>query len=311
MAAMSRECNVLHCLNRTTKYKACASCREKNRKSVKACRAKRKKKATAAEVEEGFKMCEKCCHPRPLADFVSTYSRRKEDTWACSHCRALSKASQQRENTKPGLCKAWFIKWKETNPCVTCGLSDARFIEHDHIISDQKATRANGKRVSLGEYMHWAYNGGPEAMAEEAKLGQALCVYHHRRKTYDYDGRPPKKDPKAEASMEYLRQLRRSMPCAFCERPCLSGEESAFEFDHIDPKTKKAAVSYIAKHSRTRKPIDEEIAKCQHLCCFCHKLKTYHEDISFENRIDSAQRAWKCIDDDEDMVFPITRRSIK
>ena len=59
--------------------------------------------------------------------------------------------------------------------------------------------------------------------------------------------------------------------CNHCDKQVTKDNFYLFDFDHLRDKVK--TVSQLIGKS-TIKKIDEEIAKCQLLCCKCHKLKT-------------------------------------
>ena len=54
----------------------------------------------------------------------------------------------------------------------------------------------------------------------------------------------------------------------------MSYDHQLFDWDHIDPKTKRAAISRMMRNGSSLTKIEEEIEKCQLLCCKCHRLKT-------------------------------------
>jgi 5-methylcytosine-specific restriction endonuclease McrA len=60
--------------------------------------------------------------------------------------------------------------------------------------------------------------------------------------------------------------------CAYCEEA-----EEDLEFDHIDPKTKRFAVS---EGMPAMKRWLRELKKCQLLCVDCHKQKSDEEETS-------------------------------
>lgn len=66
------------------------------------------------------------------------------------------------------------------------------------------------------------------------------------------------------------------------------GFEMCFDFDHIDPTTKRATVSQLVTKKISQKTLEDEIAKCRLLCCYCHKDRTakqlgYHYADSLES----------------------------
>lgn len=73
--------------------------------------------------------------------------------------------------------------------------------------------------------------------------------------------------------------------CERCLRKVVEGNEMCFDYDHIDPKTKKCNVSDFCRFTGTKlKDVDIEIEKCQLLCCMCHfdrttSVKSYQKKI--------------------------------
>jgi hypothetical protein len=72
----------------------------------------------------------------------------------------------------------------------------------------------------------------------------------------------------------YVRYLKRNVvkQCQNqkCERKVEEGFEMCFDFDHIDPKTKKNSISRLVSTGASQKALDAELAKCRLLCCYCH-----------------------------------------
>jgi len=72
------------------------------------------------------------------------------------------------------------------------------------------------------------------------------------------------------------------------QHPCmLCGERNpiVLEFDHRDPKQKKASVSALINMRVTTERLLEEIALCDVLCANCHRIKTAGEQKSTRWRI--------------------------
>lgn len=71
---------------------------------------------------------------------------------------------------------------------------------------------------------------------------------------------------------QYLLEYLQKHPCIMCGE----SDPVVLEFDHIDSSTKLQDVSAMAtKMHFSLKRIIEEIAKCQVLCCNCHRRKTH------------------------------------
>jgi len=81
--------------------------------------------------------------------------------------------------------------------------------------------------------------------------------------------------------------------CEICELVCDEHTHVAFAFDHLDRKTKVAAISKMVWKSFSIQQIDDEIAKCRLLCHCCHAFVTYlgdhHKDQDIRFRPDHPQ----------------------
>jgi hypothetical protein len=75
---------------------------------------------------------------------------------------------------------------------------------------------------------------------------------------------------------EHVRDQKRNVvkKCQLCERKVEEGFEMCFDFDHINPKTKKNNISTMVCNRASQKALDAELAKCRLLCCYCHKDHT-------------------------------------
>ena len=153
---------------------------------------------------------------------------------------------------------------------------DWRLIQADHI--DPKAelkerTGESGHRLS--GYSWWACNGGVEAMAEEAKKCQALCIFHHRIKTKE-ERRDQTRKNVVEKRARINEKKRERGECLKCEMKCVEGNEFLFDLDHRDPEKKTIRVSQLVDKSwgYFNKQLPAEMAKCDLLCCGCHSIKT-------------------------------------
>jgi hypothetical protein len=80
-----------------------------------------------------------------------------------------------------------------------------------------------------------------------------------------------------------------------CEREVKEGFEMCFDFDHLDPKTKKNSISRMVCSGASHKALDAELAKCRLLCCYCHKdhtaeqMKYYYSDAKKMNMKDTTE----------------------
>ena len=249
---------------------------------------RKKNRLEETDLPEGHKRCANstCNQVFPLSHFQSTVNRRTKLTTTCEKCRAILKKSQANPTTVKGKCKAWWINWKQTNPCVMCEEEgencdyprDWRLIQADHInpkANRKKRTGDEGHRLS--DYRWWARpkNGGVKGMEEEAKKCQALCIFHHRIKTKEERKEQTKRN-RIEKLKIINEKKRERGGCLKCERACVKGNEYLFDLDHRDEPDKTIGVSQLVKESwpdfKSQLPL--ELAKCDLLCCGCHWIKT-------------------------------------
>ncbi len=251
---------------------------------------RKKNRLEETDLPEGYKRCTNPCCNRVLllSHFQSLVNRRTKPTAGCKKCRANRKKCDANPTTTRGKCRAWWINWKQTNPCVMCEEEgenciyprDWRLIQADHIepkAERKKRTGEEGHR--LGQYDWWARpkNGGVEGMKEEAKKCQALCIFHHKIKTKE-----ERKEVTQRSKIKKLKivneKKRERGGCLNCERACVEGNEYLFDLDHRDENIKTIEVSRLVQKSwpdfNSQLPL--ELAKCDLLCCGCHWIKTYY-----------------------------------
>ena len=255
-------------------------------------RAEKRKKNRIEETglpEEHKRCANACCNQVfPISHFQSTVNRRTKLTTWCKKCRASHKKSQENPTTTVGKCRAWWIKWKQTNPCVKCEEEgddciyprDWRLIQADHIEPKAKRKKRTGEEgYGLSEYAWWSRpkNDGVKGMKEEAKKCQALCIFHHKIKTKEERNEQTVRC-KIEKRKIINEKKRERGECLMCERACVEGVEYLFDLDHRDELNKTIRVSQLVKKSWD--DFDEELplelAKCDLLCCGCHAIKTHY-----------------------------------
>ena len=258
-------------------------CKECMSKYDKELAIKRNKKRKEETLPEGMKRCAQpnCNKILPLSEFKSTKARRTTPTTWCNNCKASKKKTQQNPTTKMGKCKAWWQNWKKTHPCSHEGCeypNDWRVIQADHIDPKAKKRKRTGESGhGLAQYAWWAWNGGVEAMKEEAKKCQPLCIFHHRIKTKE-ERRDQTIKNVVEKQARINEKKRERGACLKCEMKCVQGNEFLFDLDHRDEEKKTIAVSQLVNKSwgyfNTQLP--REMAKCDLLCCGCHWIKTWY-----------------------------------
>lgn len=74
------------------------------------------------------------------------------------------------------------------------------------------------------------------------------------------------------AAMAYTIE-QKNKPCHDCSRtfhPCL------MDFDHRDPETKWRNIAFLTASSYSNERIQQEIDKCDLVCCMCHRIRTWN-----------------------------------
>jgi len=179
------------------------------------------------------------------------------------------------------------------------------------------------KPLSISHYAAWAVNanGGVEAMKVEAQhIQKWICVFCHALEPTSRSGNRypnPEAMPKGKArgtkqekqqhqrrmkakvvypKQQYVDAAKREIgACARCKRPVISGNEAAFDFNHVDEATKcrgglfthrggvcglrsnqtgSSALKYV------KVLLDAEMAKCELLCKNCHHRHTWKYGVS-------------------------------
>ena len=259
----------------------CKECVSKYKKELAIKRNMKRKEET---LPYGMKRCANTCCNKilPLSEFESNTARRTTLTTWCTNCKASKKKSEENPTTAKGKCKEWWQNWKKTHPCEHEGgceyPEDWRVIQADHIEPKAKKRKRTGESGhSLADYAWWACNGGVEAMKEEAKKCQAMCIFHHKIKTKDERGDLTQKSIIEKRAIVNEKKRERG-ECLTCEMKCVEGNEFLFDLDHRDPEKKTINVSQLVHKSwgYFNKQFPLEMAKCDLLCCGCHWIKTWY-----------------------------------
>ena len=120
--------------------------------------------------------------------------------------------------------------------------------------------------------------------------------------------RPPKKDParrkkvrrrwhvrnraqlrikrrkREEAIRAEVRKLKSTTPCADCEE---TYPHYVMDFDHVRGKKAHNVSSMMRKPTKT---IWDEIAKCELVCANCHRVRTYHQAVARQKKVQQKRR---------------------
>jgi len=100
---------------------------------------------------------------------------------------------------------------------------------------------------------------------------QAYCRAHYAKNSEQHNKRRYLKSKRdAVRNRAYTVAYMRAHPCVDC------GEADilVLEFDHIDPSTKKYALSDLSRSGHSLDMLKREIAKCEVRCIKCHRRRT-------------------------------------
>ena len=126
-----------------------------------------------------------------------------------------------------------------------------------------------------------------EIVQQELLKGDFLCFECHAKRMHEARAQLKMENKKSAAAIKKIRRKEKAKEwintkkqeigcCADCGRlvPELAILQKGFEFDHIDPSTKKQTISYMVNHGASLNALAAELAKCQLLCRLCHREKT-------------------------------------
>ena len=94
------------------------------------------------------------------------------------------------------------------------------------------------------------------------------AAWHERHKAADKS----KTQIQRAAVKEYVTS-RKGTPCVDCGSRY---HHSLMDFDHIDPSKKRGSVSRVANETHSVRITEEEIDKCELVCCMCHRVRTWN-----------------------------------
>lgn len=76
---------------------------------------------------------------------------------------------------------------------------------------------------------------------------------------------------KRQQLTEFIRQAKEGKPCADCGKLY---PPYVMDFDHRDPSTKTAIISYLPRLQSWAR-LKAELAKCDLVCANCHRMRTF------------------------------------
>lgn len=214
--------------------------------------------------------CKSCKRDWDVSYFQPKVNRRTKLTTWCSICRNNKRRTETNPTTKAGKCRAYFQKWKKNHACEQCGIKDSRLIEADHQAEFKK-------RYRCSHYHWWSNHGGVEALKAELLKCKPLCRFCHRLKSQAE--RNKQKEPGKLAKREIINAEKLKLgSCLTCKRKVTLNNACGFDFDHINPETKRMQVANMVNKNWDyfNAHVLNEIEQCQLLCSNCHHIKTIY-----------------------------------
>lgn len=215
--------------------------------------------------------CKQCEIVRPIEDFVFCL----EKPWSgrektCRECRKKRKREFNHKNKekiyqefkKLRMKKLGVINDLKRAGCCDCGqVYEPYCLDFDHVSGDKVASVAQllARCASL------------KAILEEIKKTELVCILCHRNRTHRRaDERRGKKKRRVSEQRKFVNKLKEA-PCVDCGKTFNPWQ---MDFDHRKKEEKIAPVSCFVSQGKT-KGLLEEIAKCDLVCCLCHRRRTY------------------------------------
>ena len=170
-------------------------------------------------------------------------------------------------------------RYLQQNKCIDCAESRWFVLENDHI-APNKIKNSHGNSVRTLSKCPTI-----DSLLLELKKCQVVCIKCHRKRTHQRKENPTFRTYSAmKASQDRTPKKEHNNLCK-CEQGCCChcgevvsvGNEFLFDWDHLDPETKMESISDMVKNCKSLDTIDNEIQKCQLLCCVCHRIKTMQE----------------------------------
>lgn len=211
------------------------------------------------------KKCTRCRNTFNISFFIHFING--TETKTCKNCR-MEEIEKKKE--KPPVVRDFIIKYLKDKKCIICSATEC--LQFDHIDRENKI-----RNVSCCSNIN--------QITEELKLCQILCYWCHRIKTYDEN-----KKLLTNVDSSYKRSTTRLKnhvinkkleigKCNLCDKIVDELNFMCFDFDHLNHELKIDTVSRLIRRGVSIKNINNEIEKCQLICCICHHKKTNTIDI--------------------------------
>lgn len=210
------------------------------------------------------KVCSRCKVTKPSTEFSISSGSDVLLKSCCKTCR------NKDSTTRRIAYKALTSEIKSLAGCEICGERNPLLLDFDHLDPKLKEFNVSRQHTMV------------KALKEIAKC-RVLCVAHHREHSSHQIAKKGTKPKRARVirNIEYVAQIKLQIgECQHCGLKIKSGDADQlcqFDFDHIERLTKVEGISRLSNIGTSLKTLKSEIAKCQLLCCGCHRIKTSHE----------------------------------
>lgn len=114
---------------------------------------------------------------------------------------------------------------------------------------------------------------------------QKACKQCKKKHSQNYRSKHPAQKQARQNKKKIRLDRQIYVLCYLLIHPCVDCGQSdpmLLDFDHVRG-TKTYAISRMVSHLRSRKTIDNEIAKCEVRCVVCHRKKTAKEQGWYKN----------------------------
>lgn len=100
---------------------------------------------------------------------------------------------------------------------------------------------------------------------------------HHRQRVFEFPSAGTNLVSRASKrrAIDKLRtwvNLQKQRPCTDCKG---TFNPWVMDFDHLEGKKKVAGISQLVQQAKSKKVIEEEMAKCELVCANCHRERTH------------------------------------
>lgn len=229
------------------------------------------------------KTCTKCNEEKPTTQF----GKRNTKCGFVSHCKLCLSIYNKKRYAKNGSKKRKFFKQYRINNsiCEICGIDDPNVIQIDHIDPSKKPKTSKNNRAVQSFRLCILKK---DLQSDNTRN---LCSNCHRKHTSNVYGYGQNKNKHIRRRYEYINneKLKRGgcLDCGYNDFTCFS----VFEFDHIDPNSKKFGISSL---TRKRKEIfwsniDSEMEKCELRCGNCHQIRTRKQRNTYLQKLDQSE----------------------